>query len=138
MRTVVDASVSVKWYFPEPGHLAADALLAEAIDGQRDLLAPDLIVAEFTNTLWKKIRREECSDDDAEQILDLWEVDRPRLVETAPLARRALELAVRLGQPVYDCLYLAAAIDHEAALVTADVRLARAGRAVLADLLLID
>ncbi len=138
MRTVVDTSVSVKWYFPEPGHRAADALLAEAIDGQRELLAPDLIVAEFTNTLWKKIRREECSADDAEQILDLWEVDRPRLVETAPLAGRALELAVRLGHPVHDCLYLAAAIEHEAAFVTADARLARAARGVLADLLLID
>jgi predicted nucleic acid-binding protein len=137
VRTVVDASVAAKWYFPEAGHAGASGVLAEAIDGRRELLAPDLIVAEFANTLWKKVRRHECSGDDARAILELWEVDRPRLVESAPLAPRALELALQLGRSVYDCLYLAAAIEHEASLVTADADLARAGRRLLAELELI-
>lgn len=137
MTTIVDASVAAKWYFPEPGHQAAGALLAEAIDGQRELLAPDLIVAEFTNVLWKKIQREECSSDEADQVMALWEVDRPPLVPSVGLAGRALDLAVYLAQPVYDCLYVAAAIEFEAALVTADTRLARTARHLLAELVLI-
>ena len=132
MRTVVDASVALKWYFPEPGSLSADRILAEALEGDRELLAPDLIVAEFANVLWKKVRREECSGEQAEAILEAFGTDAPRLVESVPLAPRALELALRLGEVVYDCLYLAAAIEGEATLVTADARLARCARGVLA------
>jgi predicted nucleic acid-binding protein len=84
-----------------------------------------------------KVRRDECTGDDARAILELWEVDRPRLVESAPLAPRALEQALQLGRSVYACLYLAAAIEHETSLVTADATLARAGRQRLAGLELI-
>jgi predicted nucleic acid-binding protein len=31
VRTVVDASVALKWYFDEPGASAADRLLAEVL-----------------------------------------------------------------------------------------------------------
>jgi predicted nucleic acid-binding protein len=50
-----------------------------------------------------------------------------------PLVPRALELSLRLDESVYDCLYVAAAIESEAALVTADARLARAARGVVAE-----
>jgi predicted nucleic acid-binding protein len=133
VRTVVDASVALKWYFPERGARAAARLLDEAIAGSRELLAPDWLVAEFANVLWKKVRREECSAEQAHRILEAFAVDAPRLLEAAPLASRALELALQLDETVYDCLYLAAAIESEAALVTADERLARAACAVLAD-----
>jgi predicted nucleic acid-binding protein len=130
---VVDASVALKWYFPEPGAEAADRVLAAAIDGSRELLAPDWIVAEFANVLWKKVRREECGAEQAEQVLEAFGIDAPRLVASVPLAPRALELALRLGEAVYDCLYLAAAIEAGACLVTADARLARTARGVVAE-----
>jgi predicted nucleic acid-binding protein len=133
MRTVVDASVALKWYFPELGSDQAKRVLAEAIDGERQLLAPDLILIEFANVLWKKVQREECDRGEAEEILDAFGTDAPRLVASVPLVPRALELALRLGEVVYDCVYLAAAIEGEASLVTADARLARCARSVLAD-----
>lgn len=133
MRTVVDASVALKWYFPESGAAGADRILTEALEGGRELLAPDLIVVEFANVLWKKVRREECSGEQAQAILEAFGTDAPRLVESVPLVPRALELALRLDEVVYDCLYLAAAIEAEASLVTADARLARCARGVLAD-----
>ena len=132
-RTVVDASVALKWYFEEPGKADADRVLEDAIRGERDLLAPDLIAAEFANVLWKKIRRGECTPEIAEEILELWETDRPELVSSADLASRGLVLATALDHSVTDCLYLAAAIEYEAAFVTADRRLARAARTFLAD-----
>jgi predicted nucleic acid-binding protein len=137
VRTVVDASVAVKWYFPEPGAEAATRVLKAALGGERELLAPDLIVPEFANVLWKKVRRDECGAAEARLVLDAFRSDAPRLVEALPLASRALELALRLGESVYDCLYLALAIEREAALVTADTRLERVARDLLAKVELI-
>lgn len=130
MRAVVDGSVAAKWYFPEPGHEAADRVLAARIDGERELFAPDLIVPEFLNVLWKRVRRRECSRDAADRILELWEVDRPEIVPSSALAGQALALAVELGHSAYDCLYLALALELDAALVTADRALARSARNV--------
>jgi predicted nucleic acid-binding protein len=138
VRTVVDASVALKWYFDESGGSAADRLLEAYASGARDLVAPDLVVAEFANAIWKKVRRGECSPDAAGAILDLWEDDLPEIVPSAPLARRALDLAVALAHPVYDCLYLAAAIEYEAGFATADRVLARTARSVLASVELIE
>jgi predicted nucleic acid-binding protein len=129
---VVDASVALKWYFDEAGSQQAEQLLDEHAAGQRDLIAPELVVAEFANGIWKKVRRGECSPEIADAILDLWADDLPALLPSVSLAGRALDLAVTLDHPVYDCLYLAAAIAHEAGFATADRALARAARSVLA------
>ncbi len=133
MRTVVDASVAAKWYLPEPGGDAADALLAEAAAGTGALLAPDLLVPELANVLWKKVRAGECGAADAGEVLDLLEDDCPTLLPSRELAPRALDLALALELTVYDGLYLAAAIESEARLATADAALARAAGSVLAE-----
>lgn len=130
---MIDASVAAKWYFPEEGSRRAGELLSEASEGLRILLAPDLLIAEFTNVLWKKVGLEECRLDEAQAILEFFETDRPRLIDSSVLVPRALELALRLEHPVYDCLYVAAAVEYDARLVTADARLARSARVVLAD-----
>lgn len=44
-------------------------------------------------------------------------------VPTVGLLNSALDVALTLEHPVYDCLYLALAEQHEAHLVTADTRL---------------
>jgi predicted nucleic acid-binding protein len=133
VRTVVDASVAAKWYFPEQGSEAADALLLGVRAGSQ-LLAPDLLEAEFANLLWKKVRRGECDEEIAREIHGMWAIDCPRLVPARLVASRALELSFRLAHPVYDCLYVAVAIEFEAALATADRRLERAARGVLAEI----
>jgi predicted nucleic acid-binding protein len=94
-------------------------------------VAPDLIVPEFVNVLWKRVRRRECSRAAATEILELWRLDCPQLVESSELAARAFELANDLAQPVYDCLYLALAIQIDASLATADRRLAVSARSLL-------
>jgi predicted nucleic acid-binding protein len=135
LRTVVDASVAAKWYFPEVGQALAASLLADQNDGRRELIAPDLIELELANVLWKKVRLRECSEENAYEVLALWDSDRPRLVGSRWLVGRALELGLRLDHPVYDCLYVAAAIEYGAALATADRRLERAARTVLGEVL---
>ncbi|MGD0103372.1 MAG: type II toxin-antitoxin system VapC family toxin [Rhodopila sp.] len=54
---VIDASVAIKWVVEEPG--TQEALLFR----RHRLLAPDLLMAECADVLWKKVRRKELTRD---------------------------------------------------------------------------
>ena len=58
MKLTVDASVVVKWFVQESLFEEARLLLAHRLT----LYAPDMLLAEFANTIWKKARRNEISD----------------------------------------------------------------------------
>jgi predicted nucleic acid-binding protein len=116
---VVDASVAIKWVVDEPG--TKEALLLR----RHRLVAPDLLVPECANILWKKVRRGELSA--AEAILAARLLQRAE-VELEPmrgLLEPATKLAIALNHPAYDCIYLALAEVLSCALVTADEQLCR-------------
>lgn len=119
MSYVVDASVAVKWVVPEALSDKADELLAR----DPDLLAPDLLLVEGVNALWKKTLRKEISAREGDRALRLLTESGIDLRPAGPLLARALELARRLGHPVYDCVYLALAERERVPVVTADRRL---------------
>lgn len=50
---VIDASVAVKWFCEEPGREAALAISRNAKLGRIGLYAPDLLLYEVGNVLWK-------------------------------------------------------------------------------------
>ena len=119
MTIVVDASVAVKWVIPE-----ALSDQAESLRGRADhLLAPDLLLPEAANALWKKLTRREITAGEAAQALQLLMASGLDLRPSGPLLGRALALAQRLRHPVYDCLYLVLAQAEDATLITADHRL---------------
>jgi len=119
MTFVVDASVAVKWVIPE---VLSDQ--ASSLRGRADrLLAPDLLLPEAANALWKKLARREITAREAAQAIDLLMASGLDLRPSGPLLARALTLAWRLRHPVYDCLYLALAQAEGATLITADHRL---------------
>jgi len=119
VKWVVDASVAAKWLAPEAESEHAAGLL------DAHLLVPDLLFAEVANVLWKKQRRAEIDSNTAAAAMR-WLTHAPLHVhENAPLASAALALAVRLGHPAYDCIYLALALRERCTLVTADRRFAR-------------
>ena len=117
MRTlVVDASVAIKWVVEEAG--TPDAL---ALRRYR-LSAPDLLIPECANILWKKVRRQEISREEAllaARLLERADVD---LVPMRRLLEPATQLAIVLDHPAYDCIYLSLAQSTECSLVTADTR----------------
>ena len=121
MSWVVDASVAVKWVIPEALSDAADRVR----DGEDDILAPDLLLVEVANALWRKTTAKEISPREADAAFDLVRGSGIDLHPTGPLLSRAMDVARRLGHPVYDCVYLALAEREHAAFVTADHRLLR-------------
>jgi predicted nucleic acid-binding protein len=118
---VVDASIAVKWVIPEVLSDKADRVR----DSQDDVLAPDLLLVEVANALWKKTSAREISPREADAAFDLVRRSGIDLHPTGPLVRRAMDMARRLDHPVYDCVYLALAERERAAFVTADQRLLR-------------
>jgi predicted nucleic acid-binding protein len=117
---VIDASVAVKWVVEEEGTEQALALRRRA-----KLLAPELLVAECANILWKKVRRDELSREEALLAARLLQAADIELLPTRPLLEAATRIAIELNHPAYDCLYLALAIESDCQFVTADGRLVR-------------
>jgi len=114
----VDASVALKWFLPEVRSAAARALL----DREDDLFAPDWLLIEVANCLWKQGRRGLVDPPQSRKILATVQ-EILHLLPSLSLAPRALELAQGLDHPVYDCLYLAAAEAAGVPLITDDRRL---------------
>jgi predicted nucleic acid-binding protein len=113
---VIDASIALKWVVEEEG--TAEAL---SLRGRGRLIAPDLLVAECANVLWKKVQRDELSRDEALLAARLLEGADIELLPTRALLDAAARLALELAHPAYDCVYLALAIANECRFVTADV-----------------
>ena len=107
----------IKWVVDEPGSEHAVRL----IDGPT-LSAPDLLISECANILWKKVRRGELSGDEASLAIELLVRADVELVPTRAIASRAMALSLDLDHPAYDCMYLALAIERGDAFVTADRR----------------
>ena len=119
---VVDASVAVKWFLPEIYSDAALRLLAH----QHTLHAPDLIFSEFGNVLWKRVRKNEISKNEANATLECLLTLHLQVQPSQLLIPFALEIACGEHRTVYDNLYLAAAIALQSSLVTADAKFFRA------------
>ena len=122
MELVIDASVATQWFFPEEKSAAASAIFEEGAT----LIAPDLIVSELTNVCLKKISRREATLSQARAAYYSLDDILDDLVPTRALALPALEIAVELNHPAYDCFYIALAQARGVEMVTADRRLSQA------------
>lgn len=124
---VVDASVVVKWVLPEADSPRAREILDRQADGDIELFSPETVVSETGNAIWKRCRlMGELDEDRARRAFDAVLTLLPDLTSSRPLAAQALELALTFRHPVYDCVYVALALQRGCPLVTADRRLVRA------------
>ncbi len=116
---VVDASIVVKWFVEEKWSDEASSLL----EAEATLIAPELLFAEVSNALWAMRRR---GDIDSADLAD--SIDALRAAPVAvpfsmrQLAAAAARLAADLDHPVYDCFYLALAVQEQYPVITADRR----------------
>jgi len=116
---VIDASVAVKWVVQEPG--TPEALMLR----KATLAAPDLLVPECANILWKKYRLGQLTASEARAAAQLLERADIELAPMRAHLHAATALAIELDHPAYDCLYIALALEKGCAFATADQRLLR-------------
>lgn len=115
---VVDASVVVKWFLPEPDAEAARRLRSQKLECE----APDLLLLEVSNVLWKHTIRGSLDLETAQEAVKILEIAPIRLRTAESLFADAFRLAVETRRSVYDCTYLSLAIQVGCPLVTADRR----------------
>jgi predicted nucleic acid-binding protein len=117
MNVVVDASVVLKWFVTEE-----DSAAALLVRTEHDIAAPDFLLIECRNALLNKVRRREldrAQADDAESALDAIGLG-IEILPSPPILRHAFTIALDLAEPIYDCIYLAAALATDRKLITAD------------------
>ncbi len=128
----VDASVAVKWIFPEDYSTEAAALLQDAAERGERIIAPHLLPVETTNTIRRRMLRDALSLAQAQTLLEVFLRIPVTLAPTAPASRaglhqHALALADRFSLPaVYDAYYLALADLRGCPFWTDDRKLLRA------------
>ena len=115
MAIVIDASVAMKWVLEEVGSDLARALAAVEM-----MVAPEFLLVECANVLWRQARRKQISKDEAIAAFAALEAMPIRLVPIRPYVAAAQAIACEVGQTVYDSLYLAIALADRSVLVTAD------------------
>jgi predicted nucleic acid-binding protein len=116
LRLVIDSSVALKWFVSEPNRELAAGLL----DGDDVLIAPDLILVEVSNAMWRKARKGEVTAlQVVEAIHEIGSITALHRV-TPALTDAAFQIAEKIGHSIYDCIFLACAIETGAELVTAD------------------
>jgi len=127
LACVLDASAAVRLILGDP----AAAAVAEQIREAAMVMAPELMLSEVANTLWKLQRADLLADLDPQQLL----ADARDLVDRVEpdrhLQAEALALACHHDHPVYDCLYLALARREAATLISLDRRLQQLAERVL-------
>jgi len=117
-RIVVDASVALKWVLDEE-----ESDRAEALSEGRELLTSALLWAEAGNAIALRVRRGELSRTlAADALRDLCAAPLGTRPLNADVAMAALNLACDLTHSIYDCCYLALAIQENSVVVTADRR----------------
>ena len=117
---VIDASIAVKWVVEEEGTPEALALRQKA-----KLIAPELLVAECADILWKKVQRGELLQDEVLLAARLLQGSEIELLPTRSLFETATRMSIEIDHPAYDCLYLALAVEKKCQLVSADERFLR-------------
>jgi predicted nucleic acid-binding protein len=132
-KLVIDSSVVIKWFVPEPNSVRARAILAQYQHGQVALLAPDIITAEVANVLWRKHSTQRLSPADGQVILDTFRSLRLTTFPVADLLDVAYAQSIRLRQSVFDMLYVALAQRERCAYLTADEELVTAISASVTD-----
>lgn len=121
MIYVIDASVVLKWFLREQASDAADLLFEKFLSNKIELLAPDCLIQEVANTLWKQsILLKRLRPEDSLAILRDFQTLPLNLQPSTLLVNKALDLAIKFRHPVYDMLYCALAIENDCEFVTSD------------------
>ena len=122
---VMDTSALVKYVLPEEDSPVVEKLIAFHHAGMAHLVAPEYVLVESANVIWKHIQGRNLQPEDAVPSLRALRDLGIRLVPDADLLEDALMLATDHGITVYDALFCALAARENVQLITSDNALVR-------------
>lgn len=126
MHYVLDCSVALKWFLPELLSDEAHRLLTRFRTRTDDLLAPDLLIAEFGHNLGKRFRNNQLTSDEVREIWEDFLALGIEIVTIPAVARDAMRLSLDHMGTFYDAVYVALARVRGCSVVTADDHMSRA------------
>ena len=122
VKLVVDTSVMVKWLnqIREQNLEQANRILAQALDGKVEMIAPELAKYEIGNILLfsKKLSTSEVNF----SLATLYSLPITFVSESEDLAMETFSLAHKAGITYYDASFLSLAKKYSAALVTENTK----------------
>ena len=127
---VLDASLTLAWYFDDEANSAVDTVLADVV--RRGAVVPPLWRLEVANGFQSAIRRKQIDQryrDNSLAELRLLPIEIDSECDTRVWSS-ALSLVDRFGLSVYDACYLELAQRRDLPLGTLDARLRSAGAAL--------
>ncbi|MBD2340076.1 type II toxin-antitoxin system VapC family toxin [Calothrix sp. FACHB-156] len=126
LRCVIDVSVCIKHFVPDPLSPKVDQLLAHVANPQNQFFVPDLFYIESANVLWKYIRADLYPTAKVTADLATLKSLELQVVSTADLVADAVNIALNYGISAYDASYVALSQQVDATLLTLDNKLVRA------------
>ncbi|WP_414586181.1 type II toxin-antitoxin system VapC family toxin [Scytonema sp. PCC 10023] len=137
-RCVVDASVGIKQFVPDPLTPKVNQLFAHLANPQNQFFVPDLFYIECANILWKYVRAGLYAAGDVPADLVSLKTFPLRVVSTVDLVEDAVSIALAYNISAYDASYVALSQQVGATLLTLDQRLIRALGATSYDVCLLN
>jgi predicted nucleic acid-binding protein len=124
LRYVIDASALVKTVLPEPGKDVAAELIRKHRDGSINLVAPDHILIEAANAIWKHVSLiKDVSENEGSRALALLRHSGVFFYPATDYFTAAFHFAVAHRHPIYDCIYLVLAEDLNCGIISADQKM---------------
>lgn len=120
---IVDANIVTYWFVDTP--LSTRALQYRI---RADLIAPRLVMPESINALLKFMRAGHITDHHVAHAIAVIRAVIAEFGDETELAEQAARIAIEENHKVYDCFYVALALERSKPLVTADRKLATLAR----------
>ncbi|MGI0480369.1 type II toxin-antitoxin system VapC family toxin [Geminocystis sp. CENA526] len=122
-KIVVDSSVAIKWFISQNYSFEANQILETYKTNKLSLIAPDLIYAEMGNIIWKIQRFQGLNQEDAENILNVFQKIPLQIISGNQLLQDAYKFAIKYQRSIYDSLYVVLSVRENCRFISADEKL---------------
>jgi len=129
MIGVIDTSALIRFFIPDgPMPDGFEVFLTGVGTGHNIAIAPELIIAEVANVIFKKCATDELTNDEGELLLkDMLETP-IRFFGHMELIYGAYDLSRKFNLTVYDGLFLSLALEKGAVVFSADKKILKASK----------